>query len=208
MAPGAAKGIYSRPHVAAHPMPDRQLVYPGDPVGMAEEFTPGPGTYEEDGEVFAATIGYLVLDTRTFEARVDAFVQGPAIVKPGDIVIGTVQMTRSSMAIVEVRALADQPHRGIGGDTNGTLHVSKSSDRYVENMEDAFRIRDILRARVLETSPAIQLTTKGPQLGVLRSYCPRCGTVMRAAERGVVCPECDWKDTKKMADDYGQGNIV
>lgn len=187
---------------------ERRLVYPGDPVGVAEEFTPGPGTYEENGEVFAATIGHLVLDTDTFEARVEPFVGGPAVVRPGDVVIGTVQGTRSSMAIVEVRAIADRPQRGIGGDTNGTLHVSKASERYVENMEDAFRVRDILRARVLETSPAIQLTTKGPDLGVLKSYCPRCGTVMLRKGKGVACPECDWKDTKKMAEDYGQGNVI
>lgn len=187
---------------------ERRLVYPGDPVGMAEEFTPGPGTYEENGEVFAATIGELVLDTDNFEARVESFVRGPATVRPGDVVIGVVNGTRSSMAIVEVRAIATMPERGIGGDTNGTLHVSKASEKYVENMEDAFRVRDILRARVLETNPAIQLTTKGPDLGVLKSYCPRCGTVMLRKGKGVACPECDWKDTKKMAEDYGEGNVI
>lgn len=197
--------IYGNPARAAV---DRRLVYPGDPVGVAEEFTPGPGTFEENGEVFAATVGYLTLDTSTFEARVDAFTKGPAIVRPGDVVIGKVNMTRSSMAVVEVQAIATQPNRGVGGDTNGTLHVSKASERYVENMEDAFRIRDIVRARVLETSPAIQLTTKGPDLGVLKSYCPRCGTIMGRQDRVVVCPECDWKDTKKMAEDYGQGIIL
>ena len=204
---------------------ERRLVYPGDPVGAAEEFTPGPGTYEENGEVYAATIGELVLDTSNFEARVESFVKGPATVRPGDVVIGVVNGTRSSMAIVEVRAIATMPERGIGGDTNGTLHVSKASEKYVENMEDAFRVRDIVRARVLETDPAIQLTTKGPDLGVLKSYCPRCGTVMQRTGKGAaqgggrgrdadrrghvaVCPECDWKDTKKMAEDYGEGNVI
>lgn len=189
-------------------MAEKRLVYPGDPVGVAEEFVPGPGTYEENGEVFAAATGFLTLDTTDFVARVEAFARPPAVVKPGDIVIGVVGMTRSSMAIVEVHRLADQPNRAIGGDTNGTLHVSKASDQYVENMEDAFRIRDIVRARVLETDPAIQLTTKGPHLGVLRAYCPRCGNVMVLKGRTVVCPECDWKDSKKLADDFGEGYVL
>lgn len=189
-------------------MESKRLVYPGDHVGVAEEFVPGPGTYEEDGEVYAATIGYLTLDTTDFVARVESFVKPPAVVEPGDIVIGVVHMTRSSMAIVEVKALADQPERGIGGDTNGTLHVSKASDQYVENMDDAFRVRDIVRAKVLGTKPAIQLTTKMPGLGVLKSYCPRCGTPMQKKGRGLLCPECDWKATGKLADDYGQGNIL
>ncbi|MFA5862053.1 MAG: exosome complex RNA-binding protein Csl4 [Candidatus Thermoplasmatota archaeon] len=187
---------------------EKRLVYPGDSVGVAEEFVPGPGTFEENGEILATTVGYLTLDTNTFEARVEALKKGPAIVQPGDIVLGIVRGTRTSMAIVEVCAITDQPNREIGGDTNGTLHVSKSSDRYVENMEDAFRVRDIIRAKVLEASPAIQLTTKMPGLGVLRSYCPRCGTPMNKMGQGLLCPECDWKATGKLADDYGEGQIL
>ncbi len=190
-------------------MVDPRLVYPGDLVGVAEEFVPGPGTYEENGQVYSAVVGYLTLDTTDFVARVKSVVpKEPAIVRPGDIVLGVVGMTRSSMAIVEVKRLASMPTRDIGGDTNGTLHVSKTSDQYVENMEGAMRVRDIIRAKVLETDPAIQLTTKGPRLGVLKSYCPRCGTPMARKGKGVACPECDWKDTKKLADDYGAGTIL
>lgn len=208
---------------------EKRLVYPGDPVGVAEEFQSGPGTYEENGQVYAAVVGHLTLDTSDFVARVESLVQTrPAVVQPGDIVIGVVGMTRGSMAIVEVVKLADMPHRGIGGDRNGTLHVSKSSESYVETMEDVVRIRDVVRAKVLETDPAIQLTTKGPHLGVLVAYCPRCGTKMSrkgkavAAARegedqagrrqrpasGVACPECEWKDMKKLADDFGEGYVL
>lgn len=190
-------------------MAEQTLVFPGDHVGVAEEFVPGPGTYEENGQVYAATAGYLTLDTTDFVARVKGLTaSAPAIVKPGDIIIGVIGMTRSSMAIVEVVKLADAPERGIGGDRNGTLHVSKASDAYVENMEAVFRIRDIIRAKVLETSPAIQLTTKAPHLGVLKAYCPRCGSTMGRKGHGVVCPECDWKDSKKLADDFGTGQIL
>jgi exosome complex component CSL4 len=189
-------------------MAEERLVYPGDHVGVAEEFVPGKGTYEENGQVYAATVGHLTLDTNDFVARVESLVAAPAIVKPGDTIIGVVGMTRSSMAVVEVVAIADLPKRQVGGDRNGTLHVSKASDQYVENMEGAFRVRDIVRAKVLETDPAIQLTTKGPRLGVLKSYCPRCGTTMTRKGKGVVCPECDWKDTKKLAEDFGEGNVL
>lgn len=189
-------------------MESKRLVYPGDSVGVAEEFVPGAGTYEENGEVFAAQLGYLTLDTNSFEARVDAPIAMPATVKVGDIVIGTIHMTRSSMAIVTVRRIADQPHRQIGGDTNGTLHVSKASEAYVESMEAIFRVRDIIRAKVLEVSPAIQLTTKGPHLGVLKSYCGRCGTSMVKKGKGLICPECEWKEQSKLADDFGEGYVL
>lgn len=202
--------IYGVAAAAAFSMADKRLVYPGDLVGIAEEFVAGPGTYEEEGNVFAATVGHLTLDTNEFVARVEPLNRsgGPAVVRPGDIVLGIVGMTRSSMAIVEVKRLASMPNRDIGGDTNGTLHVSKTSDQYVENMEGAMRVRDIIRAKVLDVDPAIQLTTKGPRLGVLKSYCPRCGADMARKGKGVVCPECDWKDTKKLAEDFGEGNVL
>jgi exosome complex component CSL4 len=189
-------------------MASKQVVYPGDVVGVAEEFVPGRGTFEENGDVVAATMGHLVLDTDAFEARVEPFPPQPASLRPGDIVLGIVQATRSSMAIVEVVHKADQPDRAVAGDTNGTLHVSKASEQYVESMESVFRVRDIVRAKVLEVEPAIQLTTKGPHLGTLKSYCPRCGTPMARKGRGLTCPECEWKETGKLADDYGQGHIL
>jgi exosome complex component CSL4 len=169
-------------------------------------------------------MGYLTLDTTDFTARVETKLGEPAIVRPGDIVLGIVNATRGSMAIVSVQAIATDPDRGIGGDTNGTLHVSKTSEKFLESMEDAFRVRDIIRARVLETDPAIQLTTKGPRLGVLKSWCPRCGGNMLRPGKGVAagrqdqdarrnahvvaCPECDWKDMKKLAEDFGEGNVL
>lgn len=189
-------------------MASTQVVYPGDHIGVAEEFVPGSGTFEEDGQVYAATMGKLVLDTTSFEARVVPFPPQPAKLQPGDVVIGVVQATRTSMAIIEVVSKADQPDRAVAGDTNGTLHVSKASEQYVESMERAFRVRDIVRARVLEVDPAVQLTTKGAHYGTLKSYCPRCGTAMGRKGHGLLCPECEWKDSGKLADDYGEGHVL
>lgn len=189
-------------------MESKPVVYPGDSIGVAEEWVPGRGTYEEKGEVFAAMMGRLVLDTNEFEARVEPFVPEPAALRKGDVVIGTIQAVRSSMAIVAVQHRADMPEREVAGDTNGTLHVSKASEHYVESMESAFRVRDIIRAVVLETTPAIQLSTKGEHYGVLKSYCARCGTPHeRKGVRGLACPECDWKETSKLAEDFGHGHI-
>lgn len=206
---GSPKRFYSRTLLARLvPMVEKRLVYPGDSVGVAEEFTPGPGTFEEGGEVLAATIGYLTLDTGSFEARVERFTPRPAVVQVGDVVIGVVRLIKSSMCAIDVARIADQPDRQVGGDRNGTLHVSKAANQYIDNMEDWFRVRDIVRAEVIETDPSIQLTTKAPHLGVLKSYCPRCGSTMGRKGQGLVCPECDWKDTKKLADDFGEGHVL
>ncbi len=185
-----------------------QVVFPGDEIATAEEFVPGPGTFEEDGTVYAARIGHLVLDSSEFVARVDPVTSIPVQLQAGDIVIGVIQAVRSTMAIVEVRARADLPERQISGDTNGTLHISKVAEFYVDNLEEAYRLGDIIRARVTDNDPSLQLSTKGPEFGTLKTYCPRCRTAMVRKGKGVICPECEWKDSGKIADDYGLGKLM
>ncbi len=185
-----------------------QVVFPGDEIATAEEFVPGPGTFEEDGVVYAARLGTLVLDTSEFEARVDAVTSTPVTLKEGDIVIGTVQAVRSTMAIVEVHKRVDAPTRAVAGDTNGTLHISKVAEYYVENLDRALRLGDIIRAQVVNAKPSLQLSTKGPEFGVLKSLCPRCRTAMVVQGKGLICPECEWKEGGKLAEDYGLGHLI
>lgn len=188
---------------------EKVLVFPGDEIAVAEEFLPGDGAYEENGTVFAARLGWLKLDTGDFKASVEAVTDVPAVLKPGDVVIGTVESIRTSMAIVQVQKLASNTDRSVAGDTNGTLHVAKVADAYIESLDDAFHLKDILRAQVTSVDPSIQLSTVGAHLGVLKSYCPRCRTAMsRVTSTSLVCPECEWKATGKLAHDYGAGQVA
>ena len=150
----------------------------------------------------------LELDGGEFIARVRPVTRFPVTLQAGDIVIGIVRSIRTSMAIVEVEAHAEFPGRAIASDTNGTLHVSKASETYVDRLEDAFHLGDVVRAQVVDTDPSVQLTTRGPEFGILRSRCPRCREVMAPKGDGLVCPECDWKERGKIARDYGRGNLL
>lgn len=186
---------------------ERSLVFPGDVVAIAEEFVAGPGTYEENGEVHAAWLGEVELDTREFVARVKPRTPTPIMLRPDDVVIGIIHEMRSSMSIVDVVARADALDREIAGDTNGTLHIAKAADHYLERFDDAFRRGDIIKARVLSVDPSLQLTTKGPEFGVVKAYCPRCRRGMDVRGNGLACPECDWKESAKLSADYGTGNV-
>lgn len=193
-------------------MTDSALVFPGDEVAIAEEFLPGPGTYEENGTVYAARMGRLKLDTNQFTAMVEAVTSVPLTLNVGDIIIGTIESIRSSMAIVAVQKVAADADRAVAGDTNGTLHVARTAEYYLERLEDAFRMKDIVRAEVTQVTPSVQLTTRAPHLGVLKAYCPRDRVAMTRAvgsrAGALVCPECDWKMTGKLAEDYGEGRLV
>lgn len=200
--------IRSRRFAPGGPFLTNALVFPGDEVAAAEEFQPGPGTYEENGFVYAARIGVLDLDPKEFVARVKPVTKSfPLTLQPGDVVLGTVRATRASMAIVAVTDHVDFPGRDIASDTNGTLHVSKMSEQYVDKVEEALHLGDVVRAQVVSTQPSLQLSTRGEGYGIVRSFCPRCRSVMAAKGGGLVCPECDWKETGKVAVDYGRGTL-
>jgi exosome complex component CSL4 len=183
------------------------LVFPGDEIAIAEEFVPGPGAFEENGKVYAARIGIVRYDPEAFTVTVNASTRVPVELNVDDSVICSVRMLKSSMAIVDVGARVDVPDSAIAGDTDGTIHISKVSADYVESINDAFRLGDILRAKVVSTQPSLQLTTLGDDLGVVKAFCPRCRTAMNAVEKAVVCPECDWKDAKKLSSLYGTGKL-
>lgn len=189
-------------------MADSEIVFPGDELGVAEQFMPGEGTYEEDGMVYAARMGVPELDPASFQAIVHPRTNVPATLTEGDLVIGRVVSLKKSFVSVEVKAKADEPDRELPGTGRGTLHISKISPDYLDQIEDAFRIGDLIRARVIDVDPSIQLLTKDDELGVLVARCPKCRTVMEPRGKGLVCPECEWKSRAKMAADYGSGRLL
>lgn len=189
-------------------MGSSDLVFPGDELGVAEQYLPGEGTYEEDGKVYASWIGEPHLDPEEFKAEVRPRTTTPLKIKEDDLVIGRVVSLRKSFVSVEVVADASKPDRQPTSEANGTLHISKISPDYLDQIEDAFRVGDVIRARVLEADPSIQLYTKDDDLGVLLARCPRCRTVMETKGHGLVCPTCDWKSRAKLAADYGTGNLL
>ena len=76
-------------------MMENKLVLPGDAIAASEEYEAGEGTYEKNGEIFAATPGLLDLDSQNFVARVRPF-NPLAELKVGDIVYGSISDIRSN----------------------------------------------------------------------------------------------------------------
>ncbi len=188
-------------------MADATLVFPGDELGVAEQFLPGDGTYEEDGLVYAARMGHAHLDPKEFSATVRPVTKTPPTLEVGDVIVGRVVFLKKSFASVEIVANVEDADRKPLTSERGTLHISKIADYYLDQIEDAFRLGDVIRAKVIETEPAIQLLTKYPEYGALLARCPECRAVMEGKGQGLVCPECEWKSRAKLAADYGSGYV-
>ncbi|MCE5297192.1 MAG: exosome complex RNA-binding protein Csl4 [Euryarchaeota archaeon] len=181
-------------------MKETRKVVPGEEVAEVEEYIPAEGTYEEDGKVLAALYGELELDTEEKTAVVRA--KNPMTnLHLGDLVFCTVSDVRASMAICEVISVEGKK-RELTGDTNGTIHVSKMSAEYVQDATREMRPSDIIRAKVIQVRPSIQLTTAGPHLGVIKALCRKCRRPLVRVDKGLYCNNCERPDYRKLSDDY------
>ena len=181
---------------------ETNLVLPGDAIAAAEEYEAGEGTYEKDGHIYAAMPGVLQLDSQNFVARVRPF-NPLAELKVGDVVYGVIGDIRSSMAEANVAAVHGSK-REITGETEGAIHVSKISSEYIEDIRDAFHLGDIVRAKVIQAKPSLQLTTAEPNLGVVKAMCSRCRGPLELKGRDLWCPRDETSERRKIAADYGR----
>ncbi|MGA7923281.1 MAG: exosome complex RNA-binding protein Csl4 [Thermoplasmata archaeon] len=179
-----------------------KLVVPGEYLGTAEEFVPGPGTYEDGGRIFAALFGTSRVDPHERAIAVDAVHAVPKV-KEGDLVYARVDEIKTAMAICTVLASVGS-RRGIPGAPEGTVHVSKAKDGYTESLNDEFAPGDVLLARVLQSHPSIKLTTAPTPLGVVAARCQVChGPLVHGTGRDLVCPRCGHHEHRKIAESFG-----
>ncbi len=179
---------------------EAKMVLPGDQIAVAEEFEPGEGTYERNGLVFASTPGVLQLDEQNRVARVRPF-NPPAALQVGDIVYGVVDDIRGMMATAAVNAIHGRD-RQISGENEGTIHISNVSEEYTEDIRDMYHLGDIIRAKVIQVKPSVQLTTAEPDLGVVKAFCGQCRGPLEIRGRDLYCPRCERSERRKLARDY------
>ncbi|NLI73714.1 MAG: exosome complex RNA-binding protein Csl4 [Euryarchaeota archaeon] len=174
---------------------------PGEEVAVAEEYMPDRGTYESDGRILSALAGELELDRDNMVARVLA--SNPMnILKEGDSVFCRVTDVRASMAICDIQGVEGKD-RTITGETSGTIHISKLSSEYVQEVGREMRPGDLVRAKVIQTVPSVQLSTQEPHFGVVRALCRKCRSPMILKGRSLRCEPCERVENRKLADDYG-----
>jgi exosome complex component CSL4 len=186
-------------------MTNKIEVFPGDEVAVEEEYLASDGTFASDGIIYASQIGILELNEEECIARVIS-PNPPNELRIGDTVYGIVGEIRKTMATAQVIA-KDGVTRSIASDTNATIHVSKISQNYTDDVSKELRKGDMIRARVIGIAPSLQLTTKDDHLGVVRSLCGTCKTELKKRGKNLYCPECDRSFPRNTADDYGNVKI-
>ncbi len=178
-----------------------RLVTPGEPLCAPEEFMPGPGTYTDDGHVRAAQLGITSYDFKARVVSVKPVTGHPRVPRTGDVVLGVVVNIRDELATLKI--VADEKGENYSGTYTGILHVSQVSTRYVKVVEEAVKMGDLVKVKILRDSAPYQLTLKDARLGVVAAACSNCGGLLVKTLAGQLkCPRCGSVERRKTAPDY------
>ncbi|MEM1675219.1 MAG: exosome complex RNA-binding protein Csl4 [Desulfurococcaceae archaeon] len=180
---------------------DLGVVYPGEELGVEEEFIPDHGVYvDKNGYIRSLFLGRVLIDSVRKTISVRRVNQKILIPKINDIVEGVVTSTSDDIAFVKIYSVNDRYVRSI--DFTGILHVSQVSTEYLETIYDAMRIGEVVRARILSINYPFQLSTKEPVLGVIVAYCSNCGSILYKRDNKLECVNCGSVEKRKISNLY------
>ena len=179
-----------------------RFVTPGDSLGVIEEFTPGQGTYIDEGRIFAKVSGRTLLDLQNKTVSVYPLVRGAKVPKVGSIVTGQVHSLQSKTANIRIFKIGKEYLSGV---FTGLLYISDVSRSYVDSIHDACKPGDIIRARVIsEKNRIYHLSTTDKNLGILYAFCSNCGQMLQRKRYKIYCPKCEKIQKRRVALDYGE----
>lgn len=180
------------------------VVLPGDRLCVIEELSPSHGTYEEQGIVYAATLGGVDIDLKSRSISVrnpDGSVQLQLPMRD-DILVGEVVRVFDQRAEV---LIVRRNGKDLLSAVQAEIHISNVTRRFVKSMHDALREGDIIRAVALNTHRIpVEISLVGHDLGVLYGKCVKCGNKLTlTTHNNLYCLRCENRETREVAKDYG-----
>ena len=183
---------------------NNDLVLTGQYLGVVEEFLPDKkSTFVKEGEIYATKSGHIDIDSEKRKIEVKTQQEKDRkTVKVGDIVIGPILFLRQYSVGMNFYTINKKLH--FNSSYFGNVHVSQISERYIEKIQDAFQITDIIRARVISINQnEYNLSTSGKELGTIYADCVICGTPLdKIGNNRLRCGRCGNTETRKLSSDY------
>lgn len=184
---------------------DGDIVLTGEKLGVVEEFLPDKqSTFTKDGKIFASKTGMININNKERKIEISTHQEKDRkVVKIGDIVIGAILFLRQYSVGISFYTINSKIH--FNSSYFGNIHVSQISDKYVEKINDAFQITDIVRARVIaQDYNEYKLSTVGSNLGVIYADCVICGNALtKIGYNKMKCDRCGNIESRKLSNDYG-----
>jgi exosome complex component CSL4 len=180
------------------------FVLPGDVLGVTEEFVPAEWTYEEEGKIKSLVVGTVSIDEKNKKIAIVPKTGTPSCLEVGKSIVGQVSEVRGQRASVKIEKIKDN-NRGLTTSFVGGIHISQAQKGYLAKLTEAFRIGDIVEAKVTKIIGLdnVDLTTANEELGVLKAMCTKCRHYMVKTDKNeVVCLNCGKKERRKISAHY------
>mgnify|MGYP000536504458 CR=1 FL=1 len=180
------------------------FVVPGDKLGVIEEFSPGRNVYEEGGVIYAAVPGVVLKNLADRVISVYPFVEKPVLPCRNDEVVGVVTEIKGKVVFLKLVAKVKPQKTVFGRPFLGAIYIANIMRGFVKDISKLFKPGDLVKAKVVSANKfPIQLTTVGPNYGVVFARCPRCRLPLDLSKEGLVCHNCGLVDReRKVARDY------
>ena len=180
-----------------------KIVMPGDKLGIIEQYLPGEGTYDDDGDIKSLVFGNVKINQKMKVISVVSDAK-PALLKVGDVIYGQITDLKPQRANVKIECIKDNA-RPLALPYMGAIHISQAKKDYLEKLSDAFRIGDIIQAKVVKvTGDNVDLGSTDDDCGVLKAMCTRCRDYMHTTQKAdeVQCNSCNKKEKRKVSKNY------
>jgi len=180
------------------------FVLPGDVLGVTEEFVPSEWTYEDEGKIKSLVVGTVSIDEKNKKIAIVPKTGTPSCLEVGKSIVGQVSEVRGQRASVKIEKLKGN-ERELTTSFVGGIHISQAQKGYLSKLTEAFRIGDIVEAKVTKIIGLdnVDLTTANEELGVLKAMCTKCRHYMVKADNNeVVCLNCGRKEKRKISANY------
>ena len=180
------------------------LVMPGDFLAVSEQFLPGTGAYDDEGFIKSATSGNVSINLKNKEISVISKSGGPLLLQNGDIVYGQIRDLRGQRALIDIQAKKDCD-REFALPYRAAIHISQVKQGYLERLNEAFRIGDIIEAKVVKVmGDNVDLSTVDDECGVIKAMCSRCRNYMKPSKKKneLYCERCNRKEKRKVSSNY------
>jgi exosome complex component CSL4 len=83
---------------------------------------------------------------------------------------------------------------------SGAISIANISEEYVNDINDYYRVSDVILARVISSTPPYHLETREPAYGVIYARCARCGQLLEPVNnRTMKCPRCGHVEKRKVS---------
>lgn len=182
------------------------VVEPGRPIAVEEEYLPGEGIYvdKESGLLRAAMAGVAYLDSESRKVWIEpaGSTRHPRV---NSEVLAMVTQVRHDLVMTDIygelrlRPAIEWLHE-YSGTFSGAIPIGNIADEYIKDINDYYRVGDVVVAKVVSRSPPYTLTTKSPQYGVVGGVCRACGGLLRPLSQDrMKCSRCGSVEKRKVS---------